>query len=137
MWQRYAPLKASRFLDGRRTPVFKQAITCARTPRIILIDGTERARLMIAHGVGVTPLAVYELKRVCPAFGCDHVRCLVQMRKRCYRIAPSALFRVFQVFRAEEEAKLTLCLGGSVRRNTRNGWNTLALDTGSLTVRTR
>ena len=32
--------------------------------RIILIDGTEMARLMIAHGVGVTPVAVYELKRV-------------------------------------------------------------------------
>jgi restriction endonuclease Mrr len=27
-------------------------------------DGTEPARLMIAHGVGVTPAAVYELKRV-------------------------------------------------------------------------
>ena len=32
--------------------------------RIILIDGTELARLMIAHGVGVTAVAVYELKRV-------------------------------------------------------------------------
>ena len=32
--------------------------------RIILVDGTELARLMIAHGVGVTPVAVYELKRV-------------------------------------------------------------------------
>ena len=32
--------------------------------QIILIDGTELARLMIAHGVGVTPVAVYELKRV-------------------------------------------------------------------------
>jgi restriction system protein len=32
--------------------------------RIILIDGIELARLMIAHGVGVTPVAVYELKRV-------------------------------------------------------------------------
>jgi len=32
--------------------------------RIILIDGTELARLMIALGVGVTPVAVYELKRV-------------------------------------------------------------------------
>ena len=32
--------------------------------RIILIDGTELARLMIAHGAGVTPVAVYELKRV-------------------------------------------------------------------------
>jgi restriction endonuclease Mrr len=32
--------------------------------RIILIDGTELARLMIAYGVGVTPVAVYELKRV-------------------------------------------------------------------------
>ena len=32
--------------------------------RIILIDGTELAKLMIAHGVGVTPVAVYELKRV-------------------------------------------------------------------------
>jgi len=31
--------------------------------RIILIDGTELARLMITHGVGVTPVAVYELKR--------------------------------------------------------------------------
>jgi hypothetical protein len=27
-------------------------------------DGTELAKLMIAHGVGVTPVAVYELKRV-------------------------------------------------------------------------
>ena len=32
--------------------------------RIILIDATELAKLMIAHGVGVTPVAVYELKRV-------------------------------------------------------------------------
>ena len=32
--------------------------------RIVLIDGVELARLMIAHGVGVTPVAVYELKRV-------------------------------------------------------------------------
>jgi restriction system protein len=32
--------------------------------RIILIDGTELTRLMIPHGVGVTPVAVYELKRV-------------------------------------------------------------------------
>jgi restriction system protein len=32
--------------------------------RIVLIDGAELARLMIAHGVGVTPVAVYELKRV-------------------------------------------------------------------------
>ena len=32
--------------------------------RIILVDGTELAKLMIAHGVGVTPVAVYELKRV-------------------------------------------------------------------------
>jgi restriction system protein len=34
------------------------------TTRIVLIDGVELARLMIAHGVGVTPVAVYELKRV-------------------------------------------------------------------------
>ncbi len=32
--------------------------------RIILIDGTELAQLMISHGVGVTPTAVYQLKRV-------------------------------------------------------------------------
>ena len=32
--------------------------------RIVLMDGSELARLMIRHGVGVTPLAVYELKRV-------------------------------------------------------------------------
>jgi len=32
--------------------------------RIILIDSTELGRLMIAHGVGVTPIAIYELKRV-------------------------------------------------------------------------
>ena len=32
--------------------------------RIIPVDGTELARLMIAHGVGVSPVAVYELKRV-------------------------------------------------------------------------
>jgi len=32
--------------------------------RIILIDGGELAGLVIAHGVGVTPVAVYELKRV-------------------------------------------------------------------------
>jgi restriction system protein len=32
--------------------------------RIVLIDGVELARLMIAHGVGVTPIAIYELKRV-------------------------------------------------------------------------
>jgi len=32
--------------------------------RIILIDGTESAKLMIAHVAGVTPVAFYELKRV-------------------------------------------------------------------------
>jgi restriction system protein len=32
--------------------------------RIILIDGTELAKLMIDHSAGVTPVAVYELKRV-------------------------------------------------------------------------
>jgi restriction system protein len=32
--------------------------------RIILIDGNELARLMIAHGVGVTPVAAYEVKRI-------------------------------------------------------------------------
>ena len=32
--------------------------------RIVLIEGTELARLMISHGVGVTPVAVYELKRI-------------------------------------------------------------------------
>ena len=32
--------------------------------RIVLIDGNELARLMITHGVGVTAMAVYELKRV-------------------------------------------------------------------------
>lgn len=30
----------------------------------MLIDGDELARLVIAHGVGVTPVAVYEVKRV-------------------------------------------------------------------------
>ena len=32
--------------------------------RIVLIDGAELASSMIAHGVGVTSVAVYELKRV-------------------------------------------------------------------------
>lgn len=32
--------------------------------RIILIDGTDLARLMITYGVGVAPVAVCELKRV-------------------------------------------------------------------------
>ncbi len=32
--------------------------------RIVLIDGAELAKLMIAHGVGVTTVAAYELKRV-------------------------------------------------------------------------
>ena len=32
--------------------------------RIVLIDGTELAKLMIAHGVGVTTAITYELKRV-------------------------------------------------------------------------
>jgi restriction system protein len=32
--------------------------------RIILIDGTELARVMIARSVGVTPVTIYELKRV-------------------------------------------------------------------------
>ena len=35
-----------------------------RVCSVVLIDGTELAQLMIAHGVGVTPVAVYELKRV-------------------------------------------------------------------------
>jgi restriction system protein len=32
--------------------------------RIVLIDGTELAKLMIAHGVGVTTAITYELKKV-------------------------------------------------------------------------
>jgi restriction system protein len=32
--------------------------------RIVLIDGEELARLMIAHSVGVATAATYELKRV-------------------------------------------------------------------------
>lgn len=32
--------------------------------RIVLIDGAELAKLMIAHGVGVTTVAAYELKRI-------------------------------------------------------------------------
>lgn len=34
------------------------------TPRVILVDGKELARLMISHGVGVTVARTYELKRV-------------------------------------------------------------------------
>ena len=32
--------------------------------RIVLIDGKELARLMIAHGVGVATAATYEVKKV-------------------------------------------------------------------------
>jgi len=32
--------------------------------KIILIDGKRLAEFMIDHGVGVTPLASYEVKRV-------------------------------------------------------------------------
>jgi restriction system protein len=39
----------------------------------MLIDGTELAKLMIAHGVGVTPVAIYELKRVDSDFFCGGV----------------------------------------------------------------
>lgn len=35
-----------------------------RHTRIILIDGVDLARLMFAHGVGVTPVAIYDLTRV-------------------------------------------------------------------------
>jgi restriction system protein len=33
------------------------------TPRVILVDGRELARLMIEYGVGVTTINVYEIKR--------------------------------------------------------------------------
>ena len=33
------------------------------TPRVILVDGRELARLMIEYGVGVTTIKVYEIKR--------------------------------------------------------------------------
>ena len=32
--------------------------------KIVLIDGTELAQLMIDHGIGVTPHRVYEIKRL-------------------------------------------------------------------------
>lgn len=32
--------------------------------KIVLIDGTMLAQLMIDHGVGVAPIASYEVKRV-------------------------------------------------------------------------
>jgi restriction system protein len=51
-------------LPPRRSARSRRIATIASRTRIILIDGTELARLMIAHGVGVTPVAVYELKRV-------------------------------------------------------------------------
>jgi len=43
----------------------KEAIEYARdvTPRVILVDGQELAQLMIEHGVGVSVLRTYELKR--------------------------------------------------------------------------
>ena len=34
--------------------------------RIVLIDGKELARLMIAHGVGVATAATYEVKKIEP-----------------------------------------------------------------------
>ena len=49
---------------GQALHAFLDASLDPEVRRIILIDGTELARLMIAHGVGVTPVAVYELKRV-------------------------------------------------------------------------
>jgi restriction system protein len=44
----------------------KEAIDYARdvTPRVILIDGPELAQLMIEHGVGVSVIRTYELKRL-------------------------------------------------------------------------
>ena len=53
--------------DAATVAVLDPATSCDAEridTRIILVDGTELARLMIAHGVGVTPVAVYELKRV-------------------------------------------------------------------------
>ena len=32
--------------------------------RIVLVDGQQLAELMIEHGVGVTPLRTYTLKRI-------------------------------------------------------------------------
>jgi restriction system protein len=34
------------------------------TPRVILVDGKELARLMIEYGVGVTTSRTYEIKRI-------------------------------------------------------------------------
>jgi restriction system protein len=45
---------------------FNEAATYAEsvTPRVILVDGRELARLMIDYGVGVTSTRRYEIKRI-------------------------------------------------------------------------
>ncbi len=47
-----------------------QAVAYAEnvTPRVILVDGAQLARLMIDHSVGVTTTRAYEVKRVDPGF---------------------------------------------------------------------
>jgi restriction system protein len=51
-------ITTSRF--SRDAGEFAQSVT----PRVILIDGKELAQLMIEHGVGVSGLRMYELKRL-------------------------------------------------------------------------
>ena len=41
-----------------------QAYADGVTPRIILVDGHQLARLMVDYGVGVSTVETYELKRV-------------------------------------------------------------------------
>ena len=44
-----------------------EAKDCARTAqncKIVLLEGTDLARLMIKHNIGVTPVRAYEVKRI-------------------------------------------------------------------------
>lgn len=51
-------ITTSHFSDGAREYV------SSIDSKIVLIDGTELAQLMIDHGIGVTPHQVYEIKRL-------------------------------------------------------------------------
>jgi restriction system protein len=53
------------------TPAAMQAAAQSRSYKIVLIDGTRLADLMIAHDPGVSVVATYQLKRVDSDFFAD------------------------------------------------------------------
>jgi restriction endonuclease Mrr len=59
-----SPLSLLKADTTTRIPVAAIEYADSVTPRIILVDGKELAKLMIEHGVGVSVLRGYDIRRV-------------------------------------------------------------------------